>query len=408
VIANDVTELNTLKGKYGAGTAKIDRSAYAAYTNAISALMQQFKSKGDLDTFLVLQNEQNALKALPIIPTGEVQDNLSSKVPGYRAMVAKISSDRNDQLAVIRRQYIIRLDALMKDLMASDRIDVAKMVKTEKDAVLELARAESEKKGFDQITNSAPAILTEVPAQVPTAPEPAKIPADALTFSGHSYLLVKEPTTWVAAKKACEEMGGHLLILEDDAELSFVMKNLMADPDVYIGASFDGLRWRWLNGKPLDKDRYQLPPRTDVSAGLSGCAYRGSEGRVKGLYNGMDGQHLYICEWDCVAPEGDDASRKIPASGRVQTGITKQVKELIITKATLVGTDSPVDITALLQERVENGKLEIRDLSFLREKYREIYGYRRNNRAFIIQYKYNRGMIKSVRIKYGDPIIINE
>jgi len=52
VIANDVTELNTLKGKYGAGTAKIDRSAYAAYTNAISALMQQFKSKGDLSSLM--------------------------------------------------------------------------------------------------------------------------------------------------------------------------------------------------------------------------------------------------------------------------------------------------------------------------------------------------------------------
>jgi len=159
VIAADSTALNALKEKYIMGQAKVDISAYVAYTNAINALMQQSKSKGDLDAFLVLQNEQKTLTAMPIIPTGEVRSNLVAKIPGYNALITKISIGRGEQLDNLQRQYIVRLDALLKELMLSDRIEEAKSVKAEKDAVILLVIPSATKDEVEPKTDSAPPIV---------------------------------------------------------------------------------------------------------------------------------------------------------------------------------------------------------------------------------------------------------
>ena len=408
VFAVDNTSLNVLMDKYETGKAKIDRVAFAAYTNEVCVLMQQFKSSGDLDTFLILQNEQKALKAMPILPVGQVRSNLSAKVSGYGAMMSKLDSDRKSQLGNLQRQYMIRLDALLKELMAADRIEDAKRVKEEKDACGASIVPSSVKDVVDIKTNTLPDAVAENIDQEPEkTPKPAKIPPDAVAFKGHRYSLVKVPTTWDMAKTACEEMGGHLFIIDDDAEVRFVMSNLMADPDVYIGASFDGLRWRWLNGKPLDKDLYQLPPRADVSAGLSGHAYRGMEGRVRPLYNNSsDSQHLYICEWDDVDPVDINDKGTNAGGAHGQSGIVKPAKELLIMKATLMGSLPPVDITALLQERVADGKLEVHDFSFIPRNYQGYYMYRESYRFLMIQYKFKGGLIKTMKRKFGEPITI--
>lgn len=405
----DGAALDTLKSKYGVGIVNIERTTDAAYTNGLCSLMQQFKSSGHLDAFLLLQKELKAFAAMPIIPTGQVREDLSAKVPGFRDMMSKLDVDRTAQIAELQRQYTIRLDALMKELMTADQIEDAKRVKEEKDSLLLRASQQPDKAISSARTDAAQTAPADIVAPTPTS-QPASIPADAMTYKGHRYLLVKDPTTWEEARKACEGMGGHLLILDDDSELQFVMKNLMADPDVFIGASFDGLRWRWLNGTVLNRDKYQLPPRSDVSAGLSGWAYRGSEGRVKGLYQGsMDGQHLYICEWDDAAPD-DEPKQKSADPYRNQPGGAAPVKELLIIKATLVGIDSPLDVTALLQERVVDGKLIITDFSFLPDRYRSYYYYgaRNRDRGILIQYKYRGGLSKTIKKKSGEPIAITE
>lgn len=259
----------SLKEKYAVGKTKVDRSAFVAYTNSISIFMQQFKSKGDLDSFLVLQNEQKALKDMPIIPSGKTREDLESKIPGYRAMMTRIEADRTSQLAGLQKQYGIRLDALLKELMATDRIEEAKLVKEEKDSLMLLAKEQPVKE--------------DVHAGEELVPEPA--PA--------APVVEPEPVQKVVATPA--------------------------------------------------------PP---------------------------------------------------------QTAAAKPAKELVILKATLIGNQPPVDITALLQERVADGKLQVSDFSFVpRASY---YYYGEYYKSLMIQYKYKGGLMKTIRKKYGEAISITE
>lgn len=269
VIAGDLAELTALKDRYEAGLAKVDRSAYVAYTNAVCAFMQQCKSAGDLDGFLVLQNEQKALAALPIVPTGPAQAELSAKVPGYRAMMAKLDADRTERSTALQRQYVGRLDALLKELMAADRIDDAKRVKQEKDAIMVLlAKAQPVK------------AVPEVKAE-PAPPEPPATPLPTGAIPG--------PATGAAE-----------------------------EPD------------------------------------------------------------------------------------RGQAGAAKPAKELLITKATFVGTRTSVDVTAAIQQQVVDGALEISDFSFLQS---EFVG---TPKALMIEYKYRGKLLKNIRRKYGEAISITE
>lgn len=258
--------MTALKDRYEAGLAKVDRSAYVGYTNAVCAFMQQCKSAGDLDGFLVLQNEQKALAALPIVPTGPAQAELSAKVPGYRAMMAKLDADRTERATALQRQYVGRLDALLRELMAADRIDDAKRVKQEKDAILVLlAKAQPVKAVPEVKAEPAPPEQAATPLPAAATPEPANIPAD-----------------------------------------------------------------------------------------------------------------------------------------RGQAGAAKPAKELLINKATFVGTRTSVDVTAAIQQQVVDGNLEISDFTFLQS---EFVG---TPKALMIEYKYRGKLLKNIRRKYGEAISITE
>lgn len=145
VLAADGVDLSSLKAKYQSGICSIDRATYAAYTNGIRSLMQQFRSSGNLDAFLLLQDEQKAWPSMPIVPTGQVRDKLSATVPGFRAMLAALDADRSAKLADLQRKYASLLDALLRELMLADQIEDAKRVKTEKDALLIVAQPQLER-----------------------------------------------------------------------------------------------------------------------------------------------------------------------------------------------------------------------------------------------------------------------
>ena len=85
-------------------------------------------------------------------------------------------------------------------------------------------------------------------------------PQDATVFNGHSYKFFPDVLTWHQAKSRCEEMGGHLAIIESDAENSFVaahaeksISNRRDMDGVWIGAT-DELKegaWKWVDANPL-------------------------------------------------------------------------------------------------------------------------------------------------------------
>lgn len=85
--------------------------------------------------------------------------------------------------------------------------------------------------------------------------EQIAISAGASTFQGHSYRFFPEQLSWKTAKARCETLGGHLVIIENPAENSFVATLVTAgsNDSAWIGATDEGTegKWRWVNGQPF-------------------------------------------------------------------------------------------------------------------------------------------------------------
>ena len=86
--------------------------------------------------------------------------------------------------------------------------------------------------GFGQrdiwVTRRVPKTSPVVSPQ-PSVPSPSlTIPAEALTFAGHRYLLVRtnDVMTWDEAKAKAEAMGGHLATITTQAEYDWVRDNI--------------------------------------------------------------------------------------------------------------------------------------------------------------------------------------
>ena len=268
--------LRVLRGKYEIGKARIDSMALVAYTNGLASLMQRYKLEGALDTYLLLQKEKADTVALPVLPSGEVRDHLVKNVPGYGAMLGQIENDRRDQLTKLQGQYVGKLDALVKDLMAADKIEEARQAKDEKDAIAQLAQKSVPEKAV-------------APAPAPAAPDEGREASPA--------------------------------------------------PD--------------------------QPP----------------------------------------APKPPEESKPAATS---PAATPKPAKELLIIKAQVLGPPSPVDITALLQDHVAEGKLEVRDFSIIPRELNSRYYYRDDFRFIMIQYRYRGGLIKTLKRRFGEPILISE
>lgn len=128
------------------------------------------------------------------------------------------------------------------------------------------------------------------------------LPAGAVEYDGHHYLLKLGRLSWHEAKDACEKMGGHLVTIGKRDENKFVRelaKLSIGTKHVWIGlTSEDGGKWLWVDGTPLSYKGWgnNQPDATEkmeyyaeVNEGLDGWNdTRDSSPDTTG----------YICEWD--------------------------------------------------------------------------------------------------------------
>lgn len=127
----------------------------------------------------------------------------------------------------------------------------------------------------------------EVATDGATRPKPPTV-----QYEGHEYALIKEKVTWHIAKQRCEEMGGHVVVLNDLKEDQFVCQ-LVGNESAYVGCSDEEQegKWEWVRGtKYLPKDR-QFGAGQDVSHFL--VRHR------RGWHDGPGSvRHGYVCEWE--------------------------------------------------------------------------------------------------------------
>lgn len=79
-------------------------------------------------------------------------------------------------------------------------------------------------------------------------------PKNTVKFGGHEYALIEEKATWHVAKRRCEEMGGHLAVIETPAENDGLLAMCKAGGfSAWLGATDEVTedKWVWLTGKPV-------------------------------------------------------------------------------------------------------------------------------------------------------------
>lgn len=130
----------------------------------------------------------------------------------------------------------------------------------------------------------------------PEKPTKRPRPKDTVKFGGHTYALIKEPVTWYTAKHKCEEMGGHLVILDSPSELKFVVDLCKkAEASAWMGASDEESEgdWRWIDGSDASKlvapfvspNKHNIENFLCFSASLNMLNDCGSD------------RLFYVCEW---------------------------------------------------------------------------------------------------------------
>lgn len=163
--------------------------------------------------------------------------------------------------------------------------------------------------------------LAEAPA--PTSPDPATPPRPTpgrdgeMVWKGHRYKVIRETLAWHDSKKRCEELGGHLVIINDKEEQSFVVELLGRNgmpvdsrqnkdwTAVWIGATDEAKEgeWKWVDGSPLAYANWaQEGHGLKQPNGGPGSHYPALSIHYGGTWDDRSSADRYakafICEWD--------------------------------------------------------------------------------------------------------------
>ena len=128
------------------------------------------------------------------------------------------------------------------------------------------------------------------------------IPAAAVAFAGHHYLLVDEveDLSWDGARERCDGLGATLAVVTSAAEAEFVA-GLCDGRYMYLGATdreTEG-QWRWVDGSPWEFTFWMDGQPNDYGGTEDFLATYG-----KGRWVDVDGSGDdfwmptgFICEW---------------------------------------------------------------------------------------------------------------
>ncbi|XP_019486090.1 PREDICTED: killer cell lectin-like receptor subfamily F member 1 isoform X3 [Hipposideros armiger] len=95
-------------------------------------------------------------------------------------------------------------------------------------------------------------------------------PSEWLKYQEKCYWFSNELKSWSDSYGYCLERKSHLLIIQDQLEMTFIQKNLKRSNYVWIGLNFTSQKstWTWVDGSPLDSQIFFIKgPTTENSCG---------------------------------------------------------------------------------------------------------------------------------------------
>jgi len=127
-------------------------------------------------------------------------------------------------------------------------------------------------------------------------PTKKNIPSCAIEWNGHHYLAVLMPVDWEKAKKLCEEMGGHLVYIEDEREMK-MLSVLTKDIYVWVGGTnlFPNSQWQWANGQKIKEPMWDKSQPSNPDIEHYTMLRQGKLGDFPRQHRSNYG---FICEWD--------------------------------------------------------------------------------------------------------------
>ena len=126
-------------------------------------------------------------------------------------------------------------------------------------------------------------------------------------YLDHYYMRIEGNVDWEEAKSGCEEIGGHLVQIENEEEQEFITELIQGAGDFYwLGGYYDGSTWKWLDGSEIQYFNW-IPGQPDNEYSEEWMLEISSKNQfvnnwkvTKGGWNDVVGGATrgYICEWD--------------------------------------------------------------------------------------------------------------
>ena len=155
-------------------------------------------------------------------------------------------------------------------------------------------------------------------------------------LAGHRYVLVDTPMVWHDAVAHCDDIGGHLVTINSQAENEFVWDQF-GDYYHWVGATDEECEgeWRWVTDEPFDYTNW-LPGEPNNCCPPTHCGgddctpehYLTGPGIPDGRWNDVpDGTLVFVCEWDVrtvvidIKPGSYPNSINLGSQGKVPVAI---------------------------------------------------------------------------------------
>lgn len=120
-------------------------------------------------------------------------------------------------------------------------------------------------------------------------------PKNVTKIGGHEYALIEDKASWHVAKRICQEMGGHLAILDSAAETNSLRELCRSSgQSAWIGAINEEGTWLWVDGTAVNSTDGWIV--NDARSQAAGMTFWHSDLNLDDF--GVGGKLAYICEWD--------------------------------------------------------------------------------------------------------------